>query len=97
MGLIDQTQHRVKASTQALLLMAFRFLTGVLLALTLALIGEEIMDYGGISFTLVFVVVLLSFMRVARRWSWPGLLVFNLVCVLIGLLLRMYILIAPGA
>lgn len=67
------------------------------MGLTLALIGQEIIGYETISFSLVIVVVTTAFLRAARRWNLMGVLIFDLICVLIGMLLRMYILIAPGA
>ena len=78
-------------------LLGMRLLTGVFLGLTLALIGQEIVQYEFIGFTLVTVMVVACLMRITRHWTWTHLFIFNLICVLIGLLLRMYILIAPGA
>jgi hypothetical protein len=96
-SLIENVQDRFKTSTNMLALVAFRLLTGFFLGLTLALIGQEIIQYETFSFVLVIMVVLATLMRITRHWTWTHLFIFNLICVLIGLLLRMYILIAPGA
>lgn len=77
-------------------MLTIRALSGMFVGLTLALIGQEIIGYGWISFTLVICVVTACILRVSRSWSWMNLFIFNLICLLIGILLRMYILLAPG-
>lgn len=95
-GMISNAQDRFKSTSNAFALVAFKAITGLFLGLTLALIGDQIIDYGWISFMLVLIVTAGTLMKVARNWTWMHMLIFNLICVLIGLLLRMYILIAPG-
>src|SRR4051812_38711049 len=97
MALISNVQDRFKTSTNAISLLSFKALSGVILGLTLALIGEEIIQYGMFSFVLITVVSTACILRISRTWSWTHILIFDLICVLIGLLLRMYILIAPGS
>lgn len=94
--MIGNAQERFKTTSNAFALITFKVITGLFLGLTLALIGDQIIDYGNISFTLVLLVTAGAIVRVSRAWTWMHLLIFNLVCVLIGLLLYMYILIAPG-
>lgn len=89
-------QDRVKSSSSSLGLIIAKVLTGLYLGLTVALIGLEILQYGWFSFILMIVVSLAALLRIMRGWSWGYVLIFNLICVLIGLSLRMYILIAPG-
>jgi hypothetical protein len=96
-NLISGVQERFKTSTNAISLLGFKALSGALVGLTLALILEEVIQYGVLSFVLVTVVVTACTLRIAKSWTWTHILIFDLICVLIGLLLRMYILIAPGA
>ena len=96
-NLISNVQERFKTSTNAISLLVFKAVSGAVLGLTLALIGEEIIQYGVISFVLVTIVSTACILRISKAWSWTHILIFDLICVLIGLLLRMYILIAPGA
>ncbi|NJL25233.1 MAG: hypothetical protein HC902_08670 [Calothrix sp. SM1_5_4] len=96
MALINNFQDRVKVSSNAVALILVKILTGLFLGLTFALIGEEIIAYGWLSFLLVITVTTATLFRVMRSWSWMHVLIFNLICVLTGLLLYMYILIAPG-
>ncbi len=95
-SLIDNVQDRFKTSTNALALLAFKAVVGLFLGLTLALIGMEIINYGWFSLVLVMLVVAGSMLRISRSWEWRHVLIFTLICVLIGMLLRMYILLAPG-
>ena len=95
-NLIGNVQERIKTSSNALALLAFKAVTGLFLGLTMALIGQQIIGYGWFSFVLVILVVTGSLLRITRSWPWMYMFIFNLICVLIGLLLRMYILIAPG-
>jgi len=96
-NIISNVQDRLKTSTNALALLGFKLLTGLFVGLTLALIGQEVIQYELISFVLVVLVVTGALVRIAKSWSWTHIFIFNLICVLIGLLCRMYILIAPGA
>ncbi len=95
-NLINNVQDRIKTSTNVAALLTFKVFTGLYLGLTLALIGDEVIGYGWFSFLLVMAVVVGSLLKVARAWTWMHMMIFNLICVLILLLLRMYILIAPG-
>jgi hypothetical protein len=72
-----------------------RLITGFLLGLTLALVGQEVAKYGNLSLMFVTLVVFFAFMRLTKSWSLGHLLVFDLVVVLVAQLLRMYILLAP--
>lgn len=95
-NLIHNMQDRIKTSSNAFALLAVRAFTGLYMGVTLALIGDEIIGYGWISFTLIVCVVIASLLRISRDWSWMYVMIFNLFCILIAMLLRMYILIAPG-
>ena len=89
-------QNKVKGSSSSIVLFIFKLMSGAIFGLTFALVGEELVGYGTFSF--VFILVLFNgvFFRIAKGWSYIGVFVFDLVCVLVGLLLRMYIVIAPG-
>lgn len=95
-NMIGNAQERLKTSTNALALVTIRVLTGLFLGLTFALIGDQIIDYGWFSFMLVIAVTTGTIFKVTRSWAWIHILIFNLICILTGLILRMYILIAPG-
>lgn len=94
---IEDLQVKLKSSSSNILLILLKLLIGCTLGLVFSLVGQQISGYGDFAFFLVIIVTAMAFWRVARAWSFVPVLVFALICVLIGLLLRMYILIAPGA
>lgn len=79
-----------------LALLAFKLFSGFMVGLTLALIGDQIIDYGWFCFTLIVFTAMGLLFKIMRLWNFMNTLIFDLICILIGLVLRMYILIAPG-
>lgn len=94
---VDTIQVRVKNTSQSMTTFLLRLLTAGVLGIVFAVIGEVMIGYGSLSFTLVLVAIGGAFLRIARNWSAFSILIFDFICVLIGMLLRMYIMIAPGA
>lgn len=94
-GFATNMQEGVKTSSISLAAITLRVITGFFLGLTLALIGQELTAYGTFSLLLVTFVVLGLFMRISSSWRVPHILLFDLICVLVAQLLRMYILLAP--
>jgi hypothetical protein len=45
-------------------------------------------------FAFVIVVTTAAFMRIAKNWGLTATLIFDLICVLVGMLLRLYIMVA---
>lgn len=88
-------QEGVKSSTVSMTAFALRLISGGALGLTVALVGQELAGYG--SFMLLFfsLLVLGLFMRISVTWRVPQILIFDLICILVAQLLRMYILLAP--
>ena len=95
--MVQQVQKRVKLSSVAFLTFFLKVFSGSILGLTLALILQEILGFESFSFLLILVTVTLLFLRASRGWRIVGVLVFDLIAVLTALLIRMYILMAPGA
>ena len=94
---VENMQQTFKKTSSSVALMSCKVLTGIFLGLTFTLIFQEIFDYGNLLFTFVLVLVTGAFVKIGKSWNWKTLLTFNLICVLIGLLLRLYVLVAPGA
>ncbi len=94
-----QTQFRKTSNDAALF--GLKFVSGGILGLTLALIMQEILEKPEgenlLAFFFVIVVTTAAFVRVAKSWGYTAILVFDLICVLLGLVLRLYIMVAPGA
>lgn len=93
---IGGLQDRVKTSSSTIALAVFKVAVALFLGLTLAMIGDEVLKYGWFSFILMLVTFTLLLLRLMKGWSWGYVAVFCTICVLIGISLRMYILIAPG-
>ncbi len=94
---IYNVQTKLKTSSTNLVLFFFKLLTGLFVGMSLAIIGHAIIGYGDWSFWLVLVAVTAVFLRVSKPWGAWGVVIFNLIVFLVGLLLRLYIQIAPGA
>lgn len=88
-------QSKAKSSAHSLMQITFRLVTGFFLGLTIALIGQELTGYGSFSLIFLNLVVLGLFFRLSQNWNMVKILVFDLVCVLVIQILKMYILIAP--
>ena len=102
MGIKDQVasmaqgaQTRAKTGAYSLTQISFRLVTGFFLGLTLALIGQELTGYG--SFSLIFLILVVTglFFKLSQNWNMVKILVFDLVCLLVIQILKMYILVAP--
>lgn len=94
--LVEIFQQKIRSSSSGFVLGLLRLGSGAILGLTFALVGDEIVKYGVLSFLFVIVSVTYAFMKLSKSWRIGGVLVFDLVCVLMGMLLRLYILMAPG-
>lgn len=94
--MIQNMQVKIKQTSQSFMVLTFRFLSGLVLGLTLAIAGQEATGYGNFAFWFVSILFLTVFFKVSQKWGFGHLIVYNLICVLMGLLLRMYVLIAPG-
>jgi hypothetical protein len=94
--MLEELQYRLKTSSGSLALFFFKLVSGLALGLTLALVFEQVLDYGLLAFIFVIVATVGAVFKIFKRMGFVGVAVFDLICILIGLLLRMYILIAPG-
>jgi hypothetical protein len=94
-GLSTNMQEGVKSSSISLIGITLRVITGFMLGLTLTLIGQELIGYGSLAMLFVMVVVVGLVVKTTSGWTIGKILIFDLVLVLVAMLLRMYILVAP--
>jgi hypothetical protein len=94
-GLATNVQEGVKTSSVSLFNLFLRLVTGFFLGLTLALVGQQLTGYGMFGLLLCLVVIMALITKVLVKWSVGQILIFDLICVLVAMLLRMYILVAP--
>ncbi len=103
MSVLDQINSKAsqmgtnaRLGLQGLLLILCKIISGLILGLTFALIGEQIFQYGPLLFSFVIITVTGAFYRISKSWGSIGLLIFDLLCILAALLIRMYVVVAPG-
>ncbi|HEY8271502.1 MAG TPA: hypothetical protein VIG33_11490 [Pseudobdellovibrionaceae bacterium] len=94
-GLSTNVQDGVKNSSVLLFCLSLRILTGFMLGLTLGLIVQELVGYGTLALIFMMVVVMGLVVRVTSGWNIGKILIFDLILILVAMLLRMYILVAP--
>jgi hypothetical protein len=88
-------QTNTKNASVSIFTIALKLVTTFVLSLTLSMIAQELFNYGTLSFVFVMIVTGFGLSRVISSWSLASVLIFDIICVLVGLLLRMYILLAP--
>lgn len=91
-----QLKENIKSKTQIFTLYFLKVLSGLTIGLTISLALQEIMKFGQLSFLFVILVFTAVFVKMSKNWGFVPLLIFDLICVLVAMLLRMYIVIAPG-
>ena len=94
-GFSTNVQDGVKNSSVSLVCITLRVLTGFMLGLTLALIGQELIGFGTLALVFMMVVVMGLVVKTTSGWNLGKILIFDLFLVLVAMLLRMYILVAP--
>lgn len=101
MEFVGKMQGSIRKTSTDLTLLGLKLVSGGILGLTFALIMQEILGKADgenlLAFFFMIVVTTGVFVRVTKSWGFAGVLVFDLVGVLLGLVLRLYIMVAPGA
>lgn len=90
-----QMQDGVKNTSVSAFAIFLKVVTAFMVSLTLALIGQEMMNYGSFAFIFMMVVVIGLLWKLMSKWTVGAVLLFDLFCVLVALLLRLYIQVAP--
>ncbi len=96
----DRMQHGLKQNSSDFALLALKLLSGSVIGFTIALVVQEILGQPEeltLAFIFSFSITVGLFWRLTRSWGLSTVLVFDLIAVLTGLLLRLYIMIAPNA
>lgn len=94
-GMTNRVQDGAKNATNSLLLFLLKLISGLMLGLTLGLIVREILQNGFLTLLFVLLATTVVFMKVSSKWSFGQVFIFDLVCILVGMLLRVYIVVAP--
>lgn len=91
--LASAIQYKIKSSSASASLLFFKIISGAIIGLTLAIIGQEMVGYSTFMFTFIIVVFTGIFLRVAKNWGFLMMVMFDLFAFMSGLLLKMYILV----
>lgn len=75
--------------------MIIRLITGFFLGLTLGLIFQTFIGFGTLALFFFIAVSIAVVWKIMSSWSFGQIFIFDLICVLVAMLLRMYILLAP--
>jgi hypothetical protein len=98
---VGKMQSGLKKTSGDVFLFSIKLVSGAVLGLTFALIMQEIMGKADnenlFGFFFVIVVTTAAFLRISKAWSLTAVAIFDLICVLLGICLRLYIMVAPGA
>ena len=99
--LVGKMHSQIKKTSSDVLLFTIKLISGAMLGLTLALIMQEVLGHAEnenlLAFFFVIIVTTGAFLRIAKNWGLTAVLIFDLICVLLGMVLRLYIMVAPGA
>ncbi|MEZ0393412.1 MAG: hypothetical protein ACAH59_14425 [Pseudobdellovibrionaceae bacterium] len=90
-----QVQDGVKNTSVSFVSLFLKLITAFFIALTLSLIAREMMGSGTFTFIFTMVLVVALVLKMIAKWSVGAVLLFDLFCVLVALLLRFYIQVAP--
>ena len=99
--LVGKMHSQLKKTSNDVLLFTLKLISGSILGLTFALVMQEILgkveNENLLAFFFVIVVTAGVFLRIAKSWGLTAILIFDLICVLLGMVLRLYIMVAPGS
>ncbi len=88
-------QTGMTRSSTSLLRFWIRVISGLMIGLTIALVAQEMLEFGYLSLSFMTLVMLGLFLRISKNWSFLTLIVVDLMFVLICQILKMYIMVAP--
>ena len=77
-------------------LYSLRVATGGWIGLIFAHLFQRMFGFQNLLFFFVIVLMTGALVRVSKNWGLVSVFIFNLICILVGALLRMYLEVAPG-
>ena len=95
--MINKMQFQVKRSSSDLGTYFLRVMTGGWIGMVFAHFFQMIFQYEIFLFLFVIVLMTGAIVRITKGWGVFSVVILNLFCILVGVLLQMYVQIAPGA
>ena len=89
-------QNGAKLSSRFFLLWTLKIFVAFVFGLTIALIGEEVFKYQMFSYYFVLLMTSGVFLKLTKSWQFIPVVIFILFYIMLAMLLRMYIFVAPG-
>jgi hypothetical protein len=95
--MINRIHFQAKKTSTDLGTYFFRVMTGGWIGMVFAHLFQLTFKFENLLFTFIIVLVTGIVVRLTKGWGFFSIVILNLFCVLIGILLRMYLTISPGA
>lgn len=96
---LDGLANNMKTSAQTTSVQVFtgllRIITGLVLGYVIGLVAQELMGFGNLGVLLFVVVITAAFFKISIGWSFLKVFLFDVFCVLVLQILKMYIMLAP--
>jgi len=91
----SQMQESLKDTSLSFFGVVLKLVTAFFLALTVSLIAQGLMGSGDFTFVFTMVLGMGLTLKLIGKWAVGSVLLFDLFCVLVALLLRLYLQAAP--
>lgn len=88
-------QSTTKSTFSMVVGVSLKLVSSFIISFVISLVAQTMVGFGQLSFLFCLVVGTSLLLRLMWNWSLGATLIFNLFCILVALLLRMYILVAP--
>lgn len=95
--MINKVQFRMKKTSGDMGTYLLRVATGGWIGMVFAHLFQMIFAFENFLFFFVIVLMTGTIVRITRGWGFFSIIILNLFCILVGILLQMYIKVAPGA
>lgn len=95
-GFSSTVQQKSQQASYGFVHMLLRGVTGFFIGIVLTLIAQEIFQFQTLILVFLTLVLMTAIYKALERMNLFQIVVFDLICVLIATLLRMYIMIAPN-
>jgi len=94
-GFTSNMKHSAQATGVTVFTAILRILTGLVLGYVFGIVAQELMGFGSLGILLFVVVTTAAFYKVSSEWTLLKVFLFDVFCILVLQILKMYIMLAP--
>lgn len=94
-GFASNMKHSAQATGLTIFTAFLRILTGLVLGYVIGIVAQELMHFGSLGVLLFVVVLTAAFYKISSEWSLLKVFLFDVFCILVLQILKMYIMLAP--